>query len=129
MPEEKKDWELTGLVMGALVEVHRELGPGLLESAYEACVAEELRHRNIAFRQQVPITLRYRSISVAGAFVADLIIHERILVELKAVDQLAAVHTCQTLTYLKLLDLRTALLVNFNVVELRRGTRRLTLET
>jgi GxxExxY protein len=107
--------------MGALVEVHRQLGPGLLESAYDACVAEELRHRKIAFVRQAPIALRYRDIVVEAAYYADLIVEGRVLVELKAVEKLRGVHASQALTYLKLTELETGLLVNFHVDQLRNG--------
>ena len=115
------DWEITGLVMGALVEVHRRVGPGLLESAYEVCVAEELRHRSIRFVAQAPVSFRYREALIERAFFADLVIEERVVVELKAVEQLLPVHVAQTLTYLKLLQLDVALLVNFHVERLNRG--------
>ena len=126
MPEHRPHWQLTENTIGALIEVHRQLGPGLLESVYELCVAEELRFRTIGFAQQVPIPLVYRNAQVACGYRADLIIEERLLVELKAVEALTPVHVAQTLTYLKLLRLDVALLVNFNTPTLKDGIRRLT---
>jgi GxxExxY protein len=119
-------WELTSATIGALIEVHRRLGPGLLESAYECCVAEELRYRRLAFERQVPIALQYRGSVIPCAYQADLVIDRRVLLELKAVERVAPIHVSQALTYLKLLKLDVALLVNFNTVALEDGIRRLT---
>ena len=114
-------------MIGALIEVHRQLGPGLLESVYELCLAEELRYRGLRFARQVPITVFYRDVVVRAAYQADLIVEERLLIELKAVESFAPIHIAQTLTYLKLLRLDLGLLVNFNCVALKDGLRRLTL--
>lgn len=124
-----ENWNLSGKVMSALVTVHRALGPCLLEEAYESCFAEELRHRSVPFERQVPIPVRYRSIEVSRAYVADLVVDRRVIVELKAVEKISSLHMAQTLTYLRLAGLQTALLVNFHVLEIRRGIRRLSLRT
>ena len=121
-----RHWDLTEAVIGALIEVHRQLGPGLLESVYELCLAEELRYRGLRFARQVPITVFYRDVVVRSAYQADLIVEERLLIELKAVESFAPIHLAQTLTYLKLLRLELGLLVNFNCVALKDGLRRLT---
>ena len=113
-------------VIGACIEVHRELGPGLLESTYESCLCHELALRGIPFRRQVPVPLSYKGLSVDCAYRMDLVVDAQILVELKVVVRLLPVHESQALTYLRLTGLRTALLVNFNVPVLRLGLRRLT---
>jgi GxxExxY protein len=118
-------WRLTETVIGAMIEVHRRLGPGLLESTYEACLAEELRHRGIPFARQVPIDLVYRETMIENAYQADLVVEGALLIELKAVDGLAPIHVAQTLTYMKLLSLEVALLANFNSIRLADGLRRL----
>ena len=120
--------ELTKEVIGAAIQVHRALGPGLLESAYEACVAHELAARNLAFDRQSPISLTYRGTPIEVGFRADFIIENAVLLELKAVEQLQPIHTAQVLTYLKLTGLKIALLINFNVKVLRHGIRRVVLD-
>ncbi len=121
-----RHWDLTEAVIGALIEVHRQVGPGLVESVYELCLAEELRYRGLRFGRQVPITVFYRDVVVRSAYQADLIVEERLLIELKAVESFAPIHMAQTLTYLKLLRLDLGLLVNFNCLTLKDGLRRLT---
>ena len=113
-------------VIGACIEVHRQLGPGLLESTYESCLCHELALRGIPFRRQVPVPLSYKGLSLDCAYRMDLLVDEQILLELKVVERLLPVHESQALTYLQLTGLRTALLVNFNVPVLRLGLRRLT---
>ena len=113
-------------VIGACIEVHRQLGPGLLESTYESCLCHELALRGIPFRRQVPVPLSYKGLSLDCAYRVDLVVDAQILVELKVVERLLPVHESQALTYLRLTGLRTALLVNFNVPVLRLGLRRLT---
>ena len=113
-------------VIGACIEVHRHLGPGLLESTYEHCLCHELTLRGIGFRRQVPVPLSYKGLSLDCGYRLDLLVEPQILVELKAVERLLPIHEAQALTYLKLTGLKTALLVNFNVPVLRLGLRRLT---
>ena len=100
-------------------------GPGLLESAYEECVAYELSQRAFAFRRQVQIPLRYKEVCLACSYRADFIVEERILLELKAVDRLTAIHTAQLSTYLRVTGLEVGLLINFETPLLKHGIRRL----
>ncbi len=116
--------ELTHRIIGAAIEVHRHLGPGQLESVYERALAQELAFREVPHRTQVPITVCYKGRCV-GEFFADLVIDKQIVVELKAVAALQAVHVAQTLSYLDAAKLRIGLLINFNVPVLCRGVRRL----
>ena len=116
--------ELTGAIIGAAIAVHRELGPGKLESVYERALAIELRARGVPFRAQVPVPMLYRGESV-GDFFADLIVDRKVIVELKAVDALRSVHRAQVLSYLRATELELGLLINFNVRVLKDGVRRL----
>ncbi|HEX8952940.1 MAG TPA: GxxExxY protein [Polyangia bacterium] len=116
------------LVIGACIEVHRALGPGLLESAYEACLARELTLRGLPFKTQVPLRIAYKGGLVDCAYRLDLVVCDSVVVELKSVEQLLPIHLAQVLTYLKLTGHPIGLLVNFNVPSLRRGLRRLTLQ-
>ena len=116
--------ELTGAVIGCSIEVHRELGPGLLESTYERCLAHEMEQRDIAFRVQAPIAVRYKEAVIDCGFRADLIVDDRLIVELKAVEDVRPIHEAQLLTYMKLAGIRTGLLINFNVRVLKNGIKR-----
>jgi GxxExxY protein len=111
-------------VIGAAIEVHRYLGPGLLESVYEACLVRELELRAISHRRQSPLIGSYKGRQLDVSFKVDLVVDEVLLVELKAVEVLLDVHTAQVLTYLRLSQLRFGLLINFNVPVLWRGVRR-----
>ena len=125
--EEFQNNSLTDAIIGAAISVHRELGPGLLESAYEKCLAFELTQSGLQIAVQQEIPIKYKGQSIESGFRADLIIDNKVLIELKSVDQLIPVHTAQVLTYLKLTGLRTALLINFNVQLLKNGIKRLSL--
>ena len=116
--------ELTDAIIGAAMEVHRTLGPGLLESTYEMCLCRELNIRGIPFERQVPIPVEYKGIKLDCGYRADIIVDSRILVEIKAIDSLLPVHDAQLLTYLKLGDWKIGLLINFNVELLKHGLRR-----
>ena len=117
---------LTREIIGAAIEVHRQVGPGLLESAYHACMRLELRGRGIPFRSEVPAGLEYKGQIVdPQAYRVDLLVSDCVVVELKAVEALGPVHTAQVLTYLRLLRLRVGLLINFNVPVLRQGLHRI----
>jgi len=116
--------ELTEIVIGCAIEVHRTLGPGLLESAYEICLCRELNLRGIPFERQVSIPVEYKGVRLDCGYRADLIVGGKILVEIKAVDQLAPIHEAQVLGYLKLSDLKVGLLINFNEHVLTHGVRR-----
>jgi GxxExxY protein len=107
--------------------VHRELGPGLLESTYEQCLAYELTEAKIPFKLQVELPVEYKRIKLACGYRIDLLADDRLIVELKSVDQLLKIHEAQVLTYMKLAAVRVGLLINFNVDVLRRGVRRFVL--
>jgi len=124
---EHRENAISGAVIGAAIEVHRALGPGLLESAYEACLAYELTERDIPFERQKPIPILYKGVALDAGFRADLLVDGLVVVELKAVDALAPVHEAQVLTYLKLTGCKLGLLINFNVPVLKHGLKRLVL--
>ncbi len=112
-------------IIGAAIEVHRELGPGLLESAYQLALEHELRQRRIAFESQKAVPVRYKGLELEGGYRADLVVGGLVVVELKAVDALAPIHDAQMLSYLRMLDMRLGLLLNFHAVLMRDGIRRL----
>ena len=116
---------LTGEIIGASIEVHRELGPGLLESSYEACVCHELDLRGITYKFQDPLPLEYKGIRLNCGYRMDLLVANAVIVEIKSVAALAPIHEAQSLTYLKLRGMKVGLLINFNVVVLKDGIRRL----
>jgi GxxExxY protein len=115
------------IVIGACIEVHRHLGPGLLESAYELCLAHELELRGLRVERQRPVPLRYKGISLDCGYRLDLVVDDALVVEIKAVDRLQPIHQAQLLTYLRLTQLRVGLLVNFHSAVLKNDLRRLTL--
>ena len=116
---------LTHRIIGCAITVHRNLGPGLLESTYQACLEHELLQNDIAFRRQVPLPVHYRGVRIECGYRVDFIIENEVIVEIKAVEKLAAIHHAQVITYLKLTGCRTGLLLNFNVASLRHGIRRI----
>jgi GxxExxY protein len=116
---------LTQKVIGAAIEVHRELGPGLLESIYQRAMAVELRLQGLAFVAQKPLPVVYKSVSLGDDMFIDFVVEDRLVVELKAVDALIGVHEAQLLTYLKLSKIRTGLLLNFNEKLLKNGLKRM----
>ena len=118
---------LTEKVIGLAIEVHRALGPGLLESANEECFCYELKAHDVPFRRQVPLPVIYKTIKLDCGYRMDVVIDDRLVVELKTVDRLVAVHDAQSLTYLKLSGIGTGLLLNFNTAVLKDGIRRLVL--
>ena len=111
-------------VIGAAIEVHRALGPGLLESAYQSCLCRELECRGIPFRRQVSVDIDYRGVLVKDAYRIDILVAELVVVELKSVEKIDPVHESQLITYLRLTNLWLGLLINFNVAVLRDGIRR-----
>jgi GxxExxY protein len=115
---------VTGAIIGAAIEVHRALGPGLLESAYEAALCHELTLRGLSFERQVPVPLVYKNTSLPLAFTADLIVANMVVIELKAIEQTAAVHKRQLLTYLRLTGCRYGLLLNFGAERMIDGITR-----
>lgn len=116
--------ELTGEIIGAAVSVHRELGPGLLESAYQACMCHELSLRGLSFRSQVELPVEYKGVRLDCGYRIDIVVDNRVIVELKSVEGLSAIHQSQLLTYLRLSRIRVGLLINFNVPVLRKGILR-----
>lgn len=116
--------EITEKVIGAAIEVHRHLGPGLLESAYEECLCFELNHRGLRFQRQLASPIRYKEILLESSYRIDLLVEDCIVVEVKSVESMVAVHAAQLLTYLKLSNKRVGLLINFNVPLLKDGVRR-----
>ncbi len=119
---------LTEQIIAAAIEVHRELGPGLLESTYEACTAFELIHRGVKVERQKAMDIVYRGRRIDAGYRIDLLIENTVIVEVKAVDRLHAIHTAQLLTYLRLSGRELGLLINFNVRLLKDGLRRVVLD-
>jgi GxxExxY protein len=111
-------------VIGAAIEVHRCLGPGLLENAYATCLGHELLLRRLDHRREVALPVSYKGVQFPCSYRADLLVEDVLLVEIKAVEELTPIHMAQVLTYLRLLHLPLALLINFNVPVLRKGIRR-----
>jgi len=116
--------ELTEKIIGAAIEVHRMIGPGLLESAYQLCLAQENRVQKLPFEEQIPLKLKYKGIELDGGYKIDFIFDKRVVVELKAVETVLHVHEAQLLTYLKLTGIHVGLLINFNTPVLKNGIYR-----
>jgi len=124
---EKKEMrlnELSGLVIKGAITVHRTLGPGLLESVYQVCLLEELREMGLHFQEQVPVPILYKGKRLANDLRIDVLVEDRIIVEIKSVLELHPIHTAQLLTYLRLTDKKLGLLINFNAVKLIDGLER-----
>jgi GxxExxY protein len=113
--------ELTEKIIGAAIEVHRALGPGLLESAYEECLCRELNLRGLVFQRQVPLPVEYKGVKLDCGYRLDLVVQEAVVLELKCVEHILPVHEAQLLTYLKLTGKHVGIIVNFNVATLVRG--------
>ena len=111
----------TSPIIGAAIEVHRHLGPGLLESAYEECLCHELHLRGLDFKRQVTLPISYKGLNLDCGYKLDLIVAERVVVELKSVDKILPVHEAQLLTYMRLMKVAVGLLINFNVPLLTQG--------
>ena len=118
---------LTERIIGTAIEVHRTLGPGLLESIYEECLCHELSLRELPFERQVSLALTYKDVTLQNACRADLVVDGKVALELKAVEHLLAVHEAQLLTYLRLGSYRVGLLINFNVPVLKDSLKRMVL--
>jgi GxxExxY protein len=116
---------LTTGVVDSVFNVHKELGPGLLESAYEACLSHKLGLRGIKHHLQLPVPLHYKGIRVEIGYRADVVVEEKLLLELKAVDKLLPIHTAQVVTYLRLKKFPLGLLINFNEVLIKSGIHRI----
>ncbi len=119
--------KLSNQVIGCAIEVHRELRPGLLESTYEQCLAHELSLNKIQFKLQYPQSVEYKGIQLDCGYRMDLLIEDKLIIELKSVEQLKGIHEAQLLTYMKLATVRIGLLINFNVIRLKDGIRRFVL--
>jgi len=118
---------VTDEVIGLAIEVHKALGPGLLESAYEECLAYELKQHDVPFQRQVPLPVVYKGVRLDCGYRMDLVVREELILELKTVDRIASIHEAQLLTYLKLARLPKGLILNFNEATLRSGIRRMVL--
>jgi len=125
MSESQPSDPLTEKIIGAAIEVHRHLGPGLLESAYEQCLAIELVSTGLMFDRQAAVPITYKGQTIEPGFRADFIVEDAVLLELKAIEKLVRIHETQVLTYLKLSGLKTGLLMNFSAMPLKAGIRRL----
>ena len=121
----KRSDELSNRIIGAAIEVHRILGPGLLESAYEECLCRELTLQNILFERQKSLPVTYKGIYLDCGYRLDILVEKLVIVELKTVEHIEPIHEAQLLTYLKLSDLWLGLLMNFNVPVLKEGIRRI----
>src|SRR5690625_1592849 len=119
-----RDSELTALIIGAAIEVHRELGPGLLESSYETCMEYELKSLGLAVQTQLVLPVVYKKIKLNAGYRIDILVENRIVVEIKVVSALAGIHTAQLLNYLRLKKIRVGLLINFNCERVIDGVKR-----
>ena len=119
--------ELSKKVIGCALEVHRNLGPGLLESTYEQCLAHELKCEGIPFMLQHPLPVNYNGIKLDCGYRVDLFVDNKIIVELKSVDKVLPIHQAQLLTYMKLAGIKIGLLINFNVQFMKEGIKRMVL--
>ena len=116
--------ELSSIIIGAAIEVHTQLGPGLLESVYESCLFYELKQLGLKVERQVDLPVKYKNLYLDSGLRLDLIVQDKVIIELKAVKEICDVHVAQTLTYLKLTNLRLGLLINFNEARLKHGLQR-----
>lgn len=115
---------LTEQIIGSSIEVHRELGPGLLESAYEECLSQELSDRGIEFERQIELPILYKQKRIEATYRIDLLVEGAVVVELKSVKEVSPIHEAQLLTYMKLAKKRVGLLINFNTELLKNGVTR-----
>jgi GxxExxY protein len=122
----EKDF-LTQKVIGCAIEVHKELGPGLLESSYESCLMYELLKAGIDAENQVSLPIRYKEVDIENGYRLDILIPKKLIIELKAVDKILPIHSAQLITYLKLSNIKTGLLINFNVQKITNGLKRISL--
>jgi len=111
-------------IIGAAIDVHKAIGPGLLESAYEACLAYELRRRGLRVEQQKELPLKYRDVLLDCGYRLDLLVEDSVIVEVKAIEALLPLHQAQLMSYLRLTNCRLGLIINFNVTQLTRGIKR-----
>jgi len=123
-PERTRLDSLTDGIIGAAISVHRVLGPGLLESAYEECLCFELRHADLRFERQVPLPIVYKEVRLNCGYRMDLVVEDSVIIEIKAVERIVPVHEAQLLSYLKLTGKKVGLLMNFHVPVLKQGIKR-----
>ncbi|AFY99958.1 GxxExxY protein [Calothrix sp. PCC 6303] len=116
--------ELSGMIIGCGMRVHSSLGAGLLESAYERCLYYELENEGLSVQQQVPLPLVYKGVELDCAYRLDLMVENKVIVEIKSVESIKPIHSAQLLTYLKLADCKLGLILNFNVIHLKEGIKR-----
>ena len=116
--------ELTEIIIGCAIKVHKVLGPGLLESAYEECLFYELKKTGLVVEKQKPLPLIYEEVKLDCGYRSDIIVENKVVIEVKSVDGLSDIHLAQTLTYLKLAKCKVGLLINFNVLKLTQGLKR-----
>ena len=116
--------EISALIIGAAIEVHKQLGPGLLESSYEICLAYELRQRGLEVSTQVGLPIVYKEVNLETGYRIDLLVEKKVIIEVKAVEGFSDIHLAQILTYLKLSDMKLGLLLNFNVSKMVDGLKR-----
>ncbi|HTP36603.1 MAG TPA: GxxExxY protein [Candidatus Acidoferrales bacterium] len=116
---------LTDRIIAAAIEIHKHLGPGLLESAYEECLCYELSQAGIHFRRQVPLPIQYKGLKLDCSYRLELLVEDLVIVEIKSVNELLPIHSAQLLTYLKAADKQIGLLINFNVPALKQGLKRI----
>ena len=116
--------DITGEIIGCCIEIHKELGPGLLESAYEECLAYELNNADLFFERQKPIPVRYKEIHIEYGYRMDFVVENQVIIELKSVEAINTVHTAQVLTYMRFAEMNAGLLINFNVSILKNGIKR-----
>ncbi|WP_192347589.1 GxxExxY protein [Algoriphagus sp. Y33] len=116
--------EISSKIIGAAIEVHKQLGPGLLESSYEKCLAFELTQQGLEIKTQVAVPVQYKGIKLEVGYRLDILVEEKVIIEVKTVSELAAIHKAQLLTYLKLTGIKLGLLVNFNSLKLIDGVKR-----
>ena len=119
--------DLSNRVIGCAIEVHRELGPGLLESAYEQCLAHELQRNGIPFQLQYPQPVKYKDIRLDCGYRIDILVENKLILELKSVEDIKGIHEAQLLTYMKLAGVKIGLLINFNNTKLKDGIQRFVL--
>src|SRR3989304_4068083 len=122
-----QDENLTERILGAAIEVHRHLGPGLLESAYETCLCHELHLRGLAFQRQVSLPIDYKGVKLDAGYRIDILVENRVILELKCVEEIAAIHEAQLLTYLRLTGAKVGLILNFHVPVMKQGIKRMIL--
>jgi GxxExxY protein len=122
---QKRENQISGIILDAAIAIHSALGPGLLESAYEACLCYELNSRGLKFQTQVPLPIKYGNITLGTGYRMDFLVEDLVVVELKAIEQLLPIHEAQLLSYLKLSGKKLGLLINFHVLRLKDGYKRI----